>query len=94
MEHKLMKLSRGSMIGPWMAIGVGFGVAFGMLLDNLALGIGLGASVGTALGVGLQSVVSGRVRLSTKRGWVIVIILGLIGLLLSLGFLFFYIFFL
>jgi hypothetical protein len=90
MEHKLMKLSRGSMIGPWMAIGVGFGV----LLDNLALGISLGASVGTALGVGLQSVVSGRVRLSTKRGWVIVIILGLIGLLLSLGFLFYYIFFL
>ena len=94
MEHKLMKLSRGSMIGPWMAIGVGFGVAFGVILDNLALGIGLGASVGTALGVGLQSVVSGRVQFSTKRGWVIVIILGLTGLLLSLGFLFFYIFFL
>ena len=94
MEHKLMKLSRGRMIGPWMAIGVGFGVAFGILLDNLALGIGLGASVGTALGVGLQSVVNGSVRLSTKRGWVIVIILGMIGLLLSLGFLFFYIFFL
>ena len=93
MEHKLMKLSRGSMIGPWMAIGVGFGVAFGVLLDNLALGIGVGASVGTALGVGLQSVVNGHVRLSTKRGWVIVIILGLAGLLLSLGFLFFYIFF-
>ena len=77
-----------------MAIGVGFGEAFGILLENLALGIGLGASVGTALGVGLQSVVNGRVRLSTKRGWVIVIILGMIGLLLSLGFLFFYIFFL
>jgi len=27
MEHKIMKLSRGSMVGPWMAIGVGFGVA-------------------------------------------------------------------
>lgn len=93
MEHKIMKLSRGSMVGPWMAIGVGFGVAFGVLLDNLALGIGLGASVGIALGVGLQSVVNGRIRLGTKRGWVIIIILGLVGLLLSLGFLFFYIFF-
>lgn len=93
MEHNLMKLSRGSMIVPWMAVGVRFGVAFGVLLDSLALGIGVGASVGTALGLGLQSVVNGRVRLSTKRGWVIVIILGLVGLLFSLGFLFFHLFF-
>jgi len=40
-----------SLLGAYLAIGIGMGTAIGVGIDNLALGIGIGVAFGVAMGV-------------------------------------------
>lgn len=47
-DHYTQEVS--SILGTWIAIGVGLGVPLGLAFGNLALGIAIGCALGTAIG--------------------------------------------
>lgn len=49
-QEKQKREEKPSVMGQWIAIGMGVGVALGVVMDNIALGVAMGLAMGTALG--------------------------------------------
>ena len=55
MDQEPEKRPKGSMIGVWIALGVGIGAALAPVFNNIGIGVALGAGVGVAIGAALES---------------------------------------